>query len=223
MKIHPLSRTTLEQLTSRGTVLERDDHGVKVLVLPDGNFLKYFRRKRLLSRDLLAPAALRFAINVRRLHALGVPVMRVLALHRIIGEAHTVVIYQPLAGESLRKLLATESVDAAQMRRVGSFIAHLHSLGIYFRSLHPGNIVIDGETPGLIDVLDLRMRAWSLTRWERHRNWLHFLRCEEDRPWLRGDLIDALLAGYHETSELSEVRFSRMSALVRSRLGFGQV
>jgi tRNA A-37 threonylcarbamoyl transferase component Bud32 len=220
MEIYPLSRDLFEQMVIAGTVLEQDSHGAKVIILPDGNFLKYFRRKRFFSRELLSPAAVRFAVNVRYLETLNIPVMRVLALHRVIGEPHTVVLYQPLAGESLRKLLAARKIKAAEMRQVGRFIAYLHRRGIYFRSLHPGNIVLDGNLIGLIDVLDMRIRFWSLTRWERHRNWLHFLRCMEDRPLLDGELIDALLAGYHEAADIPSHQLSKLTAHVRAMLPF---
>ena len=219
MKIYPLTRGELDRMTADGSVLERDSHGVKVVTLANGNFLKYFRRKRFFSRDLLSPAALRFAINVRRLEKLGIPVMRVLSLHRIAGEANTVVVYRPLAGESLRRLLVAGRVDPAMMHAVGRFIASLHQRGIYFRSLHPGNIVMSGSCPGLIDVLDMRARNRSLTRWERQRNWLHFLRCGEDRPYLCGELIDALLMGYHEAADLSDHQLDRVSSTVRGAVG----
>jgi tRNA A-37 threonylcarbamoyl transferase component Bud32 len=218
VKIHPLSRQMLEDMISSGTVLEQDSHGAKVICLADGNFLKYFRRKRFFNRELLSPAAVRFAVNVRYLEQLRIPVMRVLALHRIIGEPHTVVIYQPLAGESLRKLAASGQVTAAEMRQTGVFIADLHRRGVYFRSLHPGNIVLDGSRTGLIDVLDMRIRNRSLTRWERQRNWLHFLRCMEDRPFLDGALIDALLAGYHEGADISSGQLSKVTDHVRASL-----
>jgi tRNA A-37 threonylcarbamoyl transferase component Bud32 len=218
VKIYPLSRQKLKDMITTGTVLEQDSHGAKVICLANGNFLKYFRRKRFFNRELISPAAVRFAANVRYLEKFNIPVMRVLALHRIIGEPHTVVVYQPLFGESLRKLSAAGQVTAAEMRQVGNFIAHLHRCGIYFRSLHPGNIVLDGSRTGLIDVLDMRIRFWSLTRWERQRNWLHFLRCMEDRPLMDGTLIDALLAGYHEAADISSRQLSKVTDHVRARL-----
>ena len=55
--IHPLSRAQLERVMERSEVVERDGHGIKVLRLSDGRYLKYFRRKRFFNRELLSPAA----------------------------------------------------------------------------------------------------------------------------------------------------------------------
>ena len=199
---HPLSRAELAELVRRGDVIERDGHGVKVVRLPDGRFLKYFRRKRRWNRELMSPAALRFARHARQLQSLGIPTLSVDSLHRIVGEPHTVAIYRPLAGATLRDLLASNKVDIQLMYRVGVFIARLHRQGVYFRSAHPGNIVVEGLHIGLIDVLDMRFRPWSMSRWARRRNWVHLLRCQEDRPYLKPAYVDALLFGYRDAADL---------------------
>lgn len=218
MKIYPLSRQELEQLGSDARIIEQDGHGIKVLALPDGNFLKYFRRKRFLNRELLAPAAVRFTRNARRLQQLDVPTLQVRSLHRITGEPHTVAIYRPLPGETLRALLATGQVDRDLSYRIGVFMARLHRLGIFFRSVHPGNIIIDNNRAGLIDVLDMRFRPYSLLRWERRRNWLHFLRCEEDKPHWKPELVDELLAGYRDAADLPGVELATVATRVQSLL-----
>ncbi|ASK33048.1 BUD32 family EKC/KEOPS complex subunit [Alloalcanivorax mobilis] len=208
IRIHPLSREQLERVVERSEVVERDSHGIKVLRLEDGRYLKYFRRKRYFNRELLSPAAVRFARHARQLDRLRIPTVEVESLHRIIGEPHTVAVYRPMPGDTLRALLARNAVDTQTLYRVGVFLARLHRQGVFFRSVHPGNIVIDGLRIGLIDLLDMKVRPWSMSRWARRRNWGHFLRCEEDRPHLRAELIDALLFGYRDAADLpfSEVR-----------------
>ena len=200
--IHPLSRAQLERVVADSQVVERDGHGIKVLRLRDGRYLKYFRRKRFFNRELLSPAAVRFARHARRLERLRIPTLRVESLHRIIGEPHTVAVYQPMPGETLRALLARGEMDGQLMYRVGVFLARLHRQGVFFRSVHPGNIVIDGFRIGLIDVLDMKVRPWSMSRWARRRNWLHFLRCVEDRAHWRPEWIEALLFGYRDAADL---------------------
>ncbi len=51
------------------------------------------------------------------------------------------------------------------------FVIGLHDKGIYFRSLHLGNVVCtpDGRL-GLIDFSDLRIHPWSLGNYLRARN-----------------------------------------------------
>lgn len=218
MEIHPLSRSQLEELSLHAGLLERDRFGIKVLRLADGRYLKYFRRKRWFNRELLAPAALRFARHAHTLHRLGIPTLEVLSLHRIAGEPHTVAIYQPLPGHTLRELLAEGRADRQLMYRVGVFIARLHRQGVLFRSVHPGNIVVDGLRIGLIDLLDMHLRPWSLSRWARRRNWLHFLRCAEDNAHLHPELIDALLFGYRDAADLPRRELGQVTERVRGLL-----
>lgn len=215
LQISPMSAAELARIRRGGQVLESDTRGDKVVRLTSGRYLKFFRPRRLVNRDLLAFAAVRFARHARRLQRLGIPTLSVTSLHRIEGERMSVAIYEPLPGRSLRELLASGDIEIHDMYRVGVFIARLHRQGVYFRSLHPGNIVLNERHPGLIDVLDLRTRPWSLTRWARRRNWKHFLRCEQDRPYLHGPLIDELLIGYRDAADLSRRESWRVSAWVR--------
>lgn len=218
LKISPLTRTELDQLTVNATVIERDQHGVKVMRLHDGRFIKFFRRKRLFNRELLAPAAVTFAQHALELQRLHIPTLQVQGIHRLNGTAYTIAVYEPLPGQSLRQLLAVGAADRDLMYRVGVFIARLHRLGVYFRSIHPGNIVVDGNRIGLIDLLDMRLRPWSLTRWARRRNWWHFLRCTEDRPHMQPALIDELLIGYRDAADLPYDEVRLVAARVRQTL-----
>ncbi|MCK0537624.1 serine/threonine-protein kinase [Alcanivorax quisquiliarum] len=205
MNIHPLSRAELDALARDGKVLEADGHGVKVVALPDGRILKFFRRKRRFNRDLLAPAALRFARHALRLQRLGIPTLRVDSLHRVAGEPHSVAVYQPLAGSTLRELLRDGHASPQLMYRVGAFLALLHRKGVFFRSVHPGNIIVTPQQHfGLIDLLDMKVRPWSMSRWARRRNWLHFLRTPQDRPFLSPALLDAVILGYVDNADLPQ-------------------
>lgn len=202
MQIHPLSEQEFALLTDGAEVIETDGKNLKVLRLADGRYLKNFRRKHLISRDLMVAAAVRFARHARRLVRMQIPTLTVVGLHRIRGSTDTIAVYEPLPGEPLRALLSTGAASTALMYRVGIFIAQLHDRGIYFRSLHPGNIIIDGPIFGLIDLLDMRFKRGPLTRWQRRRNWLHFLRTPIDWPHLNKPLIDAVLAGYRAASRV---------------------
>lgn len=202
LHVHGLNRSKLDCIISHAEIVEQDSHGIKVLRLNDGRYLKYFRRKRYFGSELLSPAAVRFARNARRLEKLNIPTLRIESLHHITDEKDTVAIYQPLEGHTLRHLLANKLVSPELAYRLGVFLARLHRQGVFFRSVHPGNIVIDGLKIGLIDLLDMRTKPWSMSRWSRRRNWKHLFRTPEDRPHWSPELIDSLLHGYYDSADL---------------------
>lgn len=177
-------------LRAGAQVLERDRYGDKVLALADGSYLKLFRRKRLISSAAWYPYAQRFADNALALAGRGIPCPAVIGVHRIPAIRREAVRYRPLAGQTLRQLVAA-GADAPDLRaRLGGFVAGLHAAGIYFRSLHLGNIVLTPEGAfGLIDIADLRAGARPLPAHRRRRNLQHLLRDAQDRAWLQADAV----------------------------------
>jgi hypothetical protein len=181
-------------LKAGAEILESDAHGEKVLHLADGSFLKLFRRKRLLSSAAWYPYARRFADNAEALASRGIPVPRVLAVLRIPSIQRDAVRYCPLAGTTLRELLRGEGLDAEDERRTKrlftDFVIRLHSLGIYFRSLHLGNVVLTpaGEL-GLIDLADLALYRRPLPAFMRRRNVRRMLEIPGERDWIDDEAI----------------------------------
>jgi tRNA A-37 threonylcarbamoyl transferase component Bud32 len=177
-------------------VLERDPHGDKVLRLTDGTILKLFRRKRLLSSATLRPYARRFVANAGALARIGVPVPEVIGIHRVAELARDLVHYRPLPGATLRELarqgLAPER--RARLRdSLSALIVRLHDAGIYFRSLHIGNVIVmPDDQLGLIDFSDLRVHPWPLGRYLRARNLRRMQGIADERDWLD---LDAVLGG----------------------------
>ncbi|QMV65972.1 toluene tolerance protein [Pseudomonas berkeleyensis] len=158
------------------SILEQDSYGPKVYALTDGNMLKLFRRKRLLSSALLRPQSLRFCANAEALKKRGIPTLTPLQLYRLDDASRTAVLYCPLPGETLFTLLCEGKADWLDLLPpLARFINHLHESGVYFRSLHLGNIV---KTPdgafGLIDIADLQIRRRALGRGRIRRNQEHF-------------------------------------------------
>lgn len=170
-------------LKQDATVLEEDALGEKVLHLQDNTIIKLFRRKRLLSSALLTPYSKRFASNAAQLQQLNIPTVTIQMLWRIPSIKRTAVHYRPLEGETVRKLLPAQAKEERSLLipLLARFIAHLHRLGIYFRSLHPGNIV---QTPsgqlGLIDISDMKFYHKPLSSELRLRNFEHFTRGYEE-------------------------------------------
>ena len=176
MRFSPLCQSDFEQLTHNAKVLELDSFGPKVLQLEGNLFLKLFRRKRWLSSALWRPYSLRFIENAQRLKSLGIPTLTPLELFRLDDRAMTAVHYQPLPGRTFRQLSEQPGFDwQPLLPSLADLIHQLHALGIYFRSLHLGNIV---QTPegslGLIDISDMRFFRHALSQKLAQRNLKHF-------------------------------------------------
>lgn len=189
--MQPLSREQYDLWRQGAEVLEKDGHGEKVLRLADGTFLKLFRRKSLLSKTAIYPPARRFADNAAELERLGIPCPKVLELYRLSEPYRTVVHYEPLPGQTLRQLLSSDTtLDQLELfARLAEFITHLHELGVYFRSLHMGNIVLTPDNEfGLIDISDMRCLGRPLSRRMRDRNYQHLLRYESDWGMVNPDI-----------------------------------
>ncbi len=174
-------------------VLEADAYGEKLLRLVDGTLLKLFRRKRLLSSALYSPYAQRFADNTAALARLGILVPEVVDVMRIASIRRDAVRYRPLPGTMLRKFAGEQC--AAQpteglKRRFNEFVTQLHEQGIYFRSLHLGNVILTpGGELGLIDFADLRFYGRPLPGFVRARNIRRLLGIASERDWIDRERI----------------------------------
>ncbi|TRO17620.1 toluene tolerance protein [Ectopseudomonas mendocina] len=166
----------LENWLASGKVLEKDARGPKVVALADGLFLKVFytRRHPVLAR--LQPAAKRFAQNAERLRQLSIQSPEVQETFWLDPRAGlSACLYHPLPGHSIVQLYNQAPQQAsALLPTLARFIWQLHQRGIYFRSLHLGNILqLPDNQYGLIDVLDLQFKRGALNRWQVQRNFQH--------------------------------------------------
>lgn len=178
MQCSRLSKAALDQMIVGASVLEADSYGAKVYRLQGGNILKLFRRKRWFSSALLRPYSKRFIDNAVQLEKLGVPTLKVVHFYDLEQPGMTAVLYQPLPGETLRQLARAPGFSWAQaLPALIGLIRELHRSGVYFRSLHLGNIVVTPDkTLGLIDIADMRFFKAPLSESLKKRNVQHFAR-----------------------------------------------
>lgn len=163
-------------------MLEQDARGIKVLKLVDGRIFKFFRRKRWWSSARWRPYSSRFCANALRLQALGVPTVVIDAHYRLENAGETAVLYQPLPGDTLRQIGRRGEFTMQVQEALGTFVASLHEKGVYFRSLHMGNVVCTSSGAfGLIDIADMQIRARPLSPSLRLRNFRHMCRLDEDK------------------------------------------
>lgn len=170
-----LSQADFDQLTHGARILEADSHGAKVYLLGDGNILKVFRRKRLISSALLRPYSQRFIDNATRLEHLGIPTLKVISHHKLPQPGRTAVLYRPLPGDTLSQRSDQPGFSwDPLLPALIDLIRHLHAAGVYFRSLHLGNVVVTPDQRlGLIDIADMRFLRAPLSARMARRNVQH--------------------------------------------------
>jgi tRNA A-37 threonylcarbamoyl transferase component Bud32 len=191
-------------------ILASDRFGEKVLRLVDGSIIKLFRRKRLISSALIYPYALRFVNNAKILKMMGIRTVTVIDAYKISSIRRTAVHYIHLEGETLRNHIAEYSLNTDSAKKLAAFIGMLHNKGIYFRSIHFGNILIspDGDL-GLIDLADMKIRNSSLSTGERSRNFYHLTRYENDINALKPQK-EAFIMEYLNTCVLAPEKIKKM-------------
>jgi hypothetical protein len=80
-------------------------------------------------------------------------------------------------------------------------MAQLHLTGVYFRSLHLGNVLLQSQGGlALIDVADMRFRNRPLNGSERARNFKHLLRKPEQRAIIERFGMDKFLELYRRSA-----------------------
>lgn len=171
-------------------VIEQDGCGDKVMILQDGTFLKLFRRKRLVTSAAIWPYAQRFADNAKKLEELGIPCPKIIQVYRIPSIERDAVHYHPLPGTTLRDIhTGTAAYPDDLLERLAKFVDHIHDLGVLFRSIHLGNVVLtpEGEI-GLIDISDMKIQNRPLSKWQRERNFVHMTKDESDKEWLKSSI-----------------------------------
>ena len=117
----------LDALLQGAKTIEEDGLGIKVARLGDGDFLKLYRRKRLLSSDLWDLPAQRFADNAQGLLRLGITAPKVLDVLMISERRLSAVRYQPLPGDTLRNSLRQLDAEprTALVKQFGTFLGCL--------------------------------------------------------------------------------------------------
>ena len=199
-----LSHEQYLALHNGAEILASDSFGEKVLRLKDGSIIKLFRTKRIISSSFFYPYALRFVNNAAKLATKGIRTLKVIDAYKIPAIKRTAVQYEELKGETLRNHIIQNPLNDDIIRRLAAFIARLHNEGIYFRSLHSGNIIIDSDIGfGLIDIADMKIKDHPLSIRMRIRNFNHLTRYEIDRNSLKQQK-DLFIREYLKMCSLSD-------------------
>ncbi len=194
----------LDALCAGGEVLEKDQRGIKVVLLTNGNILKIFRARNLFSGTRIYSHARRFCRNAARLNDLAIPTVEIKSLFHLEKNGHTAVLYKPLEGESIRNLVKQDQNRVQQTaKNFGVFLSTLHDKGIHFHSLHTGNILLlPNNDFGLIDVSDMTIYPWALTCSTRVRSFKRLCKYQEDLRILGLGYWQDMLSTYLDLAQL---------------------
>ena len=201
--VEKIEKPEFEALIAGAKVISRDSHGDKVFLLRDGQILKLFRLKRILSSALIWPYGIRFSRGARKLQERKIPTVTVTAMYRVRHIRRDAVIYRPIDGATLRKVVATQNCPINLLGRFAGFLANLHDQGVYFRSIHFGNVIVlpDGYF-GLIDLVDISTQNSPLRLHKRLRNIKHVFSYPEDRRAIFDFGVYAFADAYLENTGL---------------------
>lgn len=213
------TKNDYELLVAGGEVIEEDCYGIKVMSLPGNRMLKLFRRRRVLSSQIWAPHARRFARNARRLVRREIPTVLVEETFCVPHLERQAVLYQAIPGSTLRRAL-DQSGGIERLQRFGNFVAGLHAKGILFRSLHLGNVIV-GESGefALIDIVDMRFRWFGgLNTEQRIRNFAHILRLEEDRGRFVAIGPEHFIGSYLDAAQCHGPERTKLEAAMKTQI-----
>jgi len=196
-----LNKNEYIELVAKSKVFEADSFGEKVLQFPNGNYMKLFRRKQLFSSALFYPYWLRFIHHASKLRSLDIPTLKsVIEVVKVPHLNKTAVIYEPLPGFTIKQLLQKSSFDNDLIKNFGTFIANLHKKGVYFSSLHLGNVVLTPEGDfGLIDISDLRTFPFAVPLFALKPNMRYLFQSRQGLQLINDESkIDIFISAYIE-------------------------
>lgn len=202
-------------------MLEKDERGVKVMQLADGNIIKVFRLRSLVSGARVYSYARRFCRNAIRLNARGINTVTIKQLYHFEHSSNTAVLYEPLAGETLRDVVKNKVVTSSFVEALGAFLATLHKGGVHFHSLHTGNVVLtpEGEL-GLIDISDLSIYPWALSCNTRVRSFKRLCKYPDDIKQFGAENWQLFQKKYFAESQLSQACQAKITRANNQRIVF---
>ena len=199
-----INRVEYGHLTAGAAPLGSEFAFNNVLLRSDGVVVKRLRKRGPYSSYFIRSQAESFRRNAERLRRLGIVTVAVLDVFDYPDEKRHLVTYERLPGVTLKEVMHQESETGSLLPEFAAYVARLHRKGIYFRSLHFGNVLVQaGNVFGLIDVVDMRFRRHALYPWMRGRNIRHLFRRHEDAKLMRKFGIQRFMDAYFAAADLS--------------------
>ncbi len=212
--VKKISENRLLALYQQGEPLVGPREQPKVLRLPDGEYMKFFRHRKLISTSRIRPQALQFVKNSLALREYNIIAPVCDRMYRCRKHGVDVVRYHGVEGTELRDLV--EQGDGSVLDRLPAYLEMLHSRGIMFRAIHLANILLTPQDRlALIDISDLDIKGGPLNTWRRARNILHLLNKRDDRDAFTRYGRERFVEAYLQAWGVSDYRASYLRSYVR--------
>lgn len=207
--LRKISPAELDAWCRDGEALDVKNGYPAVVLHPDGTVTKLWARPlRFFSSARWRPYSDRFVRNATHLRERGIKVPELLLHGQLEGSHIRLVRYRSLPGTSIRELLRSNP-QSLDIPALAAFYARLHDVGIAFRSIHFGNVILTPQHDyGLIDFSNLELSKRPLTIAQRGKNLANPLRYREDITLLKAaalpDFLDAYCQTIHATPQDSQ-------------------
>ncbi|MDA0788370.1 MAG: hypothetical protein O2780_02820 [Proteobacteria bacterium] len=205
------NRHQLDQFIKKQSILKGTPERPGLMQSDENEIIKAFYRRKTISTSRLVPQARRFTTNSRLLLERDIPAPIVKDVVWCADYPVHMVIYDRIDGKDLRELC--HELGTEQISMLPDFLARLHDQGVFFRAIHLGNLIFDGDTIHLVDISDLRLHTSPLGVFARARNLAHLMNTERDKAYFVSYGVDRFIAEY-------EAAAGRSSALFRLRLNW---
>lgn len=189
------------KLCQGATILEQGLTLPKVLETAEEQIIKVFRVRRRISKNSFYPPSKRFLVNAKRLAKKKIASVDVRKFYTCPELNIHVIVYQKINGEDLRQSVRQGNLELLTL--LATYLAHLHSQGIFFRGIHLANLICTDDGFSIIDMSDLKIRARKLGLPSIIRNMLHLLKDPDDLQSFQQYGIETFIKQYLKSAQVS--------------------
>ena len=207
-----LNQSQLESFINQNIMLSGTRERPGLMLTTANEIVKPFYRRKFISSRTFLPQAKRFAANSWKLLEKKIPAPVVKEVIYCPDYPVHMVVYNRIDGRDLRELCAEQGNDLISL--VPAYLAELHRLGFFFRALHLGNLIYDGERLHMVDISDLQVRNHPLTLSQRARNLAHLFNSRLDKS----SFLEYGIARFNSEYEATQNFNSLQRQIFRRRL-----
>jgi len=210
--LHNISLDEFEALCANAEILSGGKR--PRIIRHDTNLVsKIWYKKKKLSSDWIYPYYMRFYRNSKKLLSHGIVAPKVRGIIKVNRTWIRMVTYEEIQGLTVRDILQHKKGNVS-ITKLAHFISRLHDKGIFFASLHMGNIIkLESGDFGLIDVSNTHFFYFPLGLRNRARNLCNLLSYAKDidlmQMGLNTNIVDEYLKHLDRPSKV-KIRFKEL-------------